>query len=122
LEEKIKFVGYVSDEQLRNFIAACNIFVTLPKIFAGSVGAIKAMIMEKPVLHAKTGSTYEFLKQNNAGVFLDANDYDKWPETIEMLLEGKKVNTIPKGIVRNNYSWGKSAACLLEIIEDIRSK
>ena len=116
VEHLINFIGYVSEEELKKYFIACDVFATVPVIFAGSMGAIKAMACERPIIHVKVGSTYEYLKENNAGVFLDPNDYDQWKQVFEEIIDGKEIKLVPRTKVTSYYSWEKTAKDILYAI------
>ncbi len=109
LQDRIQFVGFVSDEKLRDYFIAADIFATLAKMFAGSNGAIKAMALETPILHVNMGVSYEFLKEHGAGVYVSPTNYGGWVERIQDLINGMQVNTIPRDIVISHFSWRKTA-------------
>jgi len=110
LNNKICFVGYVSDEELRNYMIASDLFVTVPTVFAGSTGAIKEMAIGRPVFTVNSGSTYYFLKEQNAGIFVSPTDYEEWGHKLESIINGEIiVKTVKREIVTNYYSWEKTA-------------
>lgn len=115
LQEKVSFVGYVSEEDLKKYMIAANIFMTVPIMFAGSVGAIKAMCLETPVFHVSEGSTYELLKQHDAGLIVSPTSYEQWKNEIESLLDGKVVKTVPRSFLEEHYNWKNIANDWLNI-------
>jgi glycosyltransferase involved in cell wall biosynthesis len=117
LEDMIHFVGYVSNEDLKNYFIACDIFATVPIMFAGSDGVKKAMAINKPVVHVTLGGTYEFLRENNAGIFLNPTDYNQWRRVFEEIIDGKEINTVPREKVVREFSWEKTAKEFLYAIE-----
>jgi len=110
LNNKIYFVGYVSDEELRNYMIAADLFVAVPTIFGGSGGALKEMAIERPIFTVSSGSTYYFLKEQNAGIFVSPTDYEEWRHKLESIINGEIiVKTVKREIVANYYSWEKTA-------------
>jgi glycosyltransferase involved in cell wall biosynthesis len=120
LEDRINFVGYVSDEELKNYFIACDVFVTVPKITAGSNGAKKAMAINKPIVHITQGDTYEYLKDNHAGLFLSPTDYDQWTKIFEEVIDGKIIKTVPREKVVDYFSWKTTAKEILHAIINAR--
>lgn len=116
----INFIGYVSDDELKNYLIACDVFVTIPIAFAGSMGAEKAMAMGKPIIHVTSGSTHEYLKQKNAGLFLDPFNYRQWIDEIKNVIEGKHIRIIPIKEVVDYYSWSKTAKEILNAIDNAK--
>lgn len=117
LENTVSFVGYISDEQLKDYLCAADIFGTFAEMFAGSRGAIKAMALETPVMHVTLGSTYEFLRSNQAGIWVDPHDYRGWTITLQELIEGKQVAIVPRAKVEAHYGWSKTAEEVMEAID-----
>ena len=109
LECRVNFVGFVSDEEMRSYFLAADLFATVPIISAGSAGAKKCMALGTPILHVDSGSTYEFLKKHEAGEFVSARDYEGWVKKLDELIDGKQVHTVPRDIVEDYFSWKKTA-------------
>ena len=110
LNNKICFVGYVSNEELRNYMIASDLFVTIPTMSAGSGGALKEMAIGRPIFTVSSGSTYYFLKENNAGIFVNPTDYDEWGKKLESIINGEIiVKTVNREIVADYYSWKNTA-------------
>ncbi len=121
LEDKVCFVGYVSDEELRNYFIAADLFATTARMFAGSTGAEKCMAIGTPILHVTMGSTYEILKTHNAGVFIDPENYDDWASKLSEIIDGEKVHTVPREIVEDLFSPEKTADDLHNAIMNLRA-
>jgi glycosyltransferase involved in cell wall biosynthesis len=122
VEHLVNFVGFVSNEDLKNYTIACDLFATVPIITAGSNGAKKAMAFEKPVLHVTMGDTYEFLKENNSGIFVNPTDYDQWKRVITEIIEGKNIKTVSREKVEKYYSSENTAKEILYAIEKAREQ
>ncbi len=109
LEGIVTLVGRVSDDALRNYFIAADLFATVPIITAGSDGAKKCMAIGTPIFHVASGSTYEFLKENKAGIFVDPKDYADWSTKLVQIIDGKPVKTVSRDIVENYFSWKSTA-------------
>jgi len=118
VQDKITFIGYVSDDELKKYFIACDVFVTVPIAFAGSMGAKKAMAMGKPVIHVTSGSTYEFLKERNAGLFLEPYNYKQWAEEVKEVIEGKPIRVVPVAEVVEYYAWSTTAKEIIYAVEN----
>jgi glycosyltransferase involved in cell wall biosynthesis len=118
LSDRINFVGYVTDQKLKEYFIASDVFVTVPIMFEGSMGAVKAMALEKPVIHVTKGITYAFLKEHNAGEYLDPADYVQWGQTFSDVIDGKRINIIPRSSVISYFSWEKTAEEILQIVKN----
>jgi len=120
VERLVKFVGFVTNEELKNYYTACDAFATVPSMFAGSNSAVKAMAMERPVIHVTMGLTYEFLKKNNAGVFVSPSDYEQWVTVFTDVIEGKKNQIVPRDKVIDYFSWKSTARLFLHAVEKVK--
>lgn len=119
LRDKIVFTGFVTDEELRSYFIAADLFATLPKLFAGSGGALKCMALETPILHVTLGSTYELLKEHNAGEYLDPTNYQDWAVKLRELINGRQVRTIPREVIENILGWKRTANDFNEAIKSL---
>jgi glycosyltransferase involved in cell wall biosynthesis len=122
VENRIMFIGYVSNEDLKNYNIACDVFATVPKMTGGSNSAIKAMALNKPIMHVTMGTTFEFLRENNAGLFLDPVDYNQWTRAFEEVIDGKVIKTVPREKVVDHFSWKKTAEEILYAIEQAQKQ
>lgn len=113
-------IGFVSDEDLREYLIAADLFVTVPLRFAGSGGALKASAIGTPVMHVKSGSSYEFLKEHGAGEFVDPTDYQGWANKLEQIIEGSEVRTVARETLINYYSWQSTADELHQALINLR--
>lgn len=105
LDDKITFIGFVSDEELRAYLIAADLFATLPLVSAGSGSALKAMAVGTPVLLTTScGESYHFLREHSAGSYVQPYDYDAWRETINELINGKEIRTVPRDEVLARYN------------------
>ncbi len=109
LNDMIRLTGYVTDEELRDYFTAADVFGTFASMFAGSRGAIKAMALGIPVMHVTVGSTYEFLKANQAGILIDAHDYNDWTIKLQSVMDGREIKTVPREKIISHYGWRKTA-------------
>jgi len=109
VDHLIRFVGFVTEEQLKKYYTACDVFATVPNMVGASNSAVKAMAMERPVIHTTQGVTYQFLRSNNAGVFIEASDYNQWVIVFTEAIEGKQIKIVPREKVINHFSWEKTA-------------
>jgi glycosyltransferase involved in cell wall biosynthesis len=117
---KIKFVGFVTDEELRTYFIAADLFATLPKFFAGSGGAQKCIALGTPILHITSGCTYELLKEYGAGEYVDPYDYSSWVSKLEQIIDGKPVKTMTRQMAEESLSWKKTAEDIHHAIQNLQ--
>jgi glycosyltransferase involved in cell wall biosynthesis len=112
LDDRIHFVGYVSDEILRSYLIAADVFAVVAKMFAGSNGAVKAMAVGTPILHVTMGFSYEFLKANQTGAYVQPDNYDEWVEKITEIIDGKPIAIPSREEIEDHFSWKRTAQYL----------
>jgi len=114
LEKKIKFVGWVRQEEMPKFLSGIDIFV-MPTIVSESFGvaALEASAMELPVVASNIGGIQEVIKDRNTGILVEPKDVKGIARAIAKLVSNASLrNRIGKAgrkFVEENYSWQKSA-------------
>ena len=109
--ENVKFLGYLSDEEIKLLMQSCKAFVFpsfyegfgLPPLEALCVGA-SVVVSNIPVMHEIFGGTVHYIDPLNAGVDLDKL-LSEHVESAETVLK--------------KYSWEKAAISLRDIIKGI---
>ena len=106
LEDKVKFLGRVSDEELVALYHACDVFV-LPAIHRSeSWGAVQveAMACGKPVVATKNGGSEEIVTPGKTGLLCDAADPQGLAESIVRAIDAP---WDASAIVKSSrlYSW-----------------
>lgn len=121
MQDKIFFVGYVSDELLRKYFIAADLFVNLPINSAGSAGALKATMTGTPVLIIPKGALYMFLQSQDAGEFVDPNDHLIWAEKLLHIIEGRtKIKVPSRNALTEYFSWENNVKDLTYAIENAK--
>lgn len=120
LQHRVFFVGFVPDEALREYLIAADLFVTVPLRFAGSGGALKATAVGTPVLHVRSGNSYQFLKSCGAGEYVGPTSYDEWLEKLKAVLEGQQVKTAERSKLVEYYDWRSTANELHAALQGMR--
>jgi glycosyltransferase involved in cell wall biosynthesis len=120
LDEKIKLVGFVPNELLRNYLIACDCFVMAGKKGGGSTGAIYAMHMSRLVFHTDSGVSCEILKKFGAGVIAQPYDYYTWPGIIDGILADKNAyKLVPPDFIDDLFNWGICAKQWQDALQSI---
>ncbi|OGX08662.1 MAG: hypothetical protein A2Z88_10325 [Omnitrophica WOR_2 bacterium GWA2_47_8] len=80
-KDKVKFLGFVSNEELSNYYRACDIFV-VPSVYE-SFGLIyvEAMMHGKPVIGCKAGGIPEVVNNGKTGILIE-------PYNVNQLVDG----------------------------------
>jgi glycogen synthase len=110
LENNVKLIGFVSEEQLSKLYSECKI-VVVPSLWPEAFGmvALEAMIHKKPVIASNYGGLSEIVK-NSGFLFEPGNEIDL-AEKIQNLLGNEKLAGIlgKKGFekIKTNYGCDK---------------
>ncbi len=88
LEDKVKFVGMVSREDLISYYQASDIFVMASTAETQSISMIQAMAVGLPVVVVRAGALPEYVNDSNGYIF-DIGDFKTLAERLIHLLENK---------------------------------
>ncbi len=90
IENLVKFVGQISDEDLPNFYRCCDVFClpSLTKAEAFGIVQIEAMACGKPVVSTKLNNGVDYVNQHKiTGLVVEPNNYKELFLAIKSLLE-----------------------------------
>jgi glycosyltransferase involved in cell wall biosynthesis len=119
---RIKFVGYVSDDDLLDYYNAADYFILPSQNEGASVSIIKALACGIPVISTAVGGTAELMAEHNAGYLLD-QDHRSWPGILEDILSGhKKITSLDREVVRKNYDWAEVTEKFIRIYRRLTSE
>lgn len=114
-EDKIRFVGYITGEKLRQHYCAADAFVH-PSISEGGPGAaMKAIACGVPVIITRVSNVAEHMQENGSGKIIDPFDYAQWQTVFEQILKGEQLKPFPREQGRELYDWQAVAEKFTEI-------
>jgi glycosyltransferase involved in cell wall biosynthesis len=121
ISERVKFVGFISEQDKPALIAGAKVFA-MPSFWEGfGLDALSAMAAGTPVVAADAGSLPEVV--GNAGVLVDPARPISIAEGISEVLSAdkKKYNRIVAAgrLQAKDFSWEKTARETLEILENV---
>lgn len=120
LAEKIRFLGYVSDEQLSALYSSCFAFI-YPSLYEGfGLPIVEAMSCGAPVIASNTTSMPEVV--GDAGVLFNPDSVESLVYAMQELLTNvnQREVLIARGLERSKlFSWEKSAKAVLDIYEKV---
>lgn len=120
LDNKVKILGYVSDNILIRLYQHATIFV-FPSAYEGfGIPVLEAMSYGVPVISSNAFSLKEVI--NEGGILVDAYDVDGYIKNINLLLGSpkKRQDLTMSGYERiSRLKWSKSAKEYLEVLKKL---
>lgn len=114
LEDKIKFIGFVEDEDLPYLYNAASLTVYLSAYEGFGLPPLESLACGTPVIAGNNSSLVETIDKQ---FLVDITDKNKVLEKIKYLLNNKiEINSKE---VQDRFSWKKSAEKFLEIIKKL---
>lgn len=81
-KKNIEFLGFVSDEMLKDLYANCKALV-FPQVEDFGITPLEAMASGRPVIAYKKGGALETIKENQTGVFFNEQNVISLKNTVE---------------------------------------
>ena len=121
-QDKLRFVGYLTGEELRQHYCASDLFVHTSISEGGPVAAMKAIACGTPVLISKVSNVAEYLLEARVGKVIDPFNYAQWRNVLRNILEGEEVKPFPRERARELYDWQAVAKRFVEIFRKLEKK
>jgi glycosyltransferase involved in cell wall biosynthesis len=129
LEDKVKIIKNVSDQELLNLYNSSNLFV-LPSIIdsQGNTEGLGLVLMEAmacglPVIGSNVGGIPDIIKDGDTGLLVEEKDVDGLSRTILDLIKDeelrKRIALEGYNEVRRNFSWEKIAKSYLKVYNGV---
>jgi len=119
IQDRVKFLGYVADEDLSSLFARCEAFV-LPSLIEGfGIPVLEAMLGGAPVVCSRTGSLPEV--GGEAVMYFDPTNVDEMASVIAARLDSKESRevTVARGLAQaEKFDWAKTAWLTVQAIEE----
>jgi glycosyltransferase involved in cell wall biosynthesis len=112
LENNVKFLGSVPNDELRKYYSICDIFVSMYDISNVGNPLLEALCQQTCIVTLNVGDTNKFIKNNNNGILLEKEEIKKLPEYIIALLnEPEKRRKLSENArdfaIKNLWTWDK---------------
>jgi mannosylfructose-phosphate synthase len=109
LEERVRFTGYIPDEQLEVYYRKAQLFVLPSKYEPFGMTVLEAMACGTPVVATRLGGLRNVLHDGEDSLLVDPSDPDELSTTISRMLSDRKLASrlAENGmrLVREQYSW-----------------
>ena len=127
VRDHVIFAGYVPDEELPEYYAACNVFamtsIIVPNHDIEGFGIVylEASGCAKPVVGSRTGGIAEAVADGESGLLVDPHNPVEVAETLIRLLKNdrlaRRLGRQGRARVERSFSWARSAARLQSFLE-----
>jgi glycosyltransferase involved in cell wall biosynthesis len=125
IQDRVRFVGYVSREQISACYNQAHVFA-LPSFNEGmSLAALEAMAAGLPIVVTRTGGTEELVEEGINGFSFDWGDNDQLTNHLRSFAKNRALVGRMGAIARSraeNFGWEKIAADFLDLFNQIASR
>lgn len=123
IQERVRFTGYVSDDDLRALYSSCRAFV-YPSLYEGfGLPPLEAMACAAPVITSRIPSIMETV--GDAARLVSPTDFRELAQAIICVLEdsGERNRRSPAGLQRAaEFSWERTASATLNLYRSVLKK
>jgi glycosyltransferase involved in cell wall biosynthesis len=120
IDERLRFTGYLSDDDLRALYSSCRVFI-YPSVYEGfGLPPLEAMACGAPVIAGRIPSLQETL--GNAARLVEPLDVDSLAKNIMEVLEDKnqREKLVAAGPTHaGKFSWEKTARLTLDVYHEL---
>lgn len=111
LENKVLFLGLLSDEEIQRAHQSCDVFVFPAENQSWGLVVIEAMASGKPVIVSNKTGVSEVINDGENGFIFECRDVQQMAEKVELLIKNenlrKKIGENASHYVKENFSWDK---------------
>src|SRR3989344_1232997 len=123
LEDKVKFIGKISSDEVPKYLAQADVFVR-PSLSEGlGTAFLEAMAAGLPIVATSVGGIPDFLTEGETGLFCKVSDPEDIAEKINRILidDDLRNKLILNGrkLVEEKYSWDKIARKFRELYLEV---
>ena len=90
IENHVELAGNVSNEELKNRLSSCDVYVTASQHEMLDMPAIEAMSTKKPVLLSNLPAHNELIEKSKGGLIFDPENFEDFYEKFQKILQEKK--------------------------------
>lgn len=123
LGKEVEFIPWLTSEEFIKMVSKCSVFV-LPSLYETfGVVVIEAMALGKPIIVSDTSGPKDIIKNGLNGFLFEKDNIDQLTKYFDLLLNDenlrKKIGTIARKTVEENYNFDKVASEYLNLFNGI---
>lgn len=118
LEGQVRFLGFLSDEEIAQWYDVCTLFIMTPEEIEGDVEGFGIVYLEagafgKPVIGTRTGGVPEAVHDGVTGLLVEPRDVVGIQNAVLRILRNpalaERLGTAGRKRVKEEFSWKKQA-------------
>ncbi|MBU8879389.1 glycosyltransferase [Bacillus sp. FJAT-29790] len=122
LQDRVYFVGFVTDDQRNALFEKCSLAVFPSRYEPFGIVALEAMIMGKPVIVSNTGGLKGIVQHKQTGLLMTPGDVGSFLEQAAIILDheevGQQMGWNGKKEVERLFSWVRIAEDTKRVYEE----
>ena len=122
-KKRTRVLGFVSDEDKRDLLAACDVFVLPSRTDSFGIVYLEAWLYNKPVIGARAGGVPAVIDDEHDGFLVNFGDIEMLETRIEQLLKDRALadsfGNIGHAKVLRELTWDKKYAQVKALYESL---
>ena len=126
VENRVKFLGFVSHTDIPKYLSVCDIFIRPSRSEGFGNSFIEAMASRLPVIATPVGGIPDFIDDKETGIFCSPDNPHSIADTVNTLMNDKilrdKITSNAYERVVSRYSWDKIGQKMKNLVFDRLAK
>ena len=126
LENRVKFIGYISHEKVIEYYEKLSIFIAVSTRESFGVSVLEAAACGLPSITSNVGGLIEVNSNNKTGLVISANDPLSLADSIDALYTNEtlrlKLGLNARRRVKSLFEWTKNVDQMIKIYEDCKNE
>jgi glycosyltransferase involved in cell wall biosynthesis len=123
VEDRVRFLGHVEQEELPAALSACDIFIRPSRSEGMGISFIEAMAAGLPVIATPVGGIPDFLTAGETGWTVGVDAPEEIARAVKDILarpeEAKRITGNAKRLVAERYDWDRVAAEMRALFKEL---
>ena len=120
LEDKVRFTGFISDDDIADVYRACDLFVLSSRYEPFGMTAVEAMACGTPAIVTKHGGLCQVLEDGVSAIISDPFNTKEFAEDISAVLRhdgiASYLSSEGSRVARENFSWTEIGMKLVDLV------